>query len=155
LTDNELTHEILGCAIEVHQQLGPGLLESTHETCLIHELESQGLRVSAQHPLPLTYKGIKLEAGYRLDLLVQDRIVVELKAVDRLAPIHEAILLTYLRLSRRRVGLLINFNVPVLKDGVRRMVLDQISPPQRHREHGECLETEAITSAAEQRNPNA
>jgi GxxExxY protein len=155
LNDNELTHEVIGCAIEVHRPLGPGRLESTYETCLIHELEERGFHVSPQHPLPLVYKGIKLEAGYRLDLLVEDRIVVELKAVAALAPIHEAILLTYLRLSRRRIGLLINFNVRTLKDGVKRMVLDQEIPPQRHREHGECLETDTSTSVATQRNRNA
>jgi GxxExxY protein len=98
MTDNELTHAIIGAAVEVHRQLGPGLLESTYEACLAHELSALGLQMRTQHPLPLVYKGIKLEAGYRLDLLVENRIVVEIKAVDSLAPIHESVLLTYLKI---------------------------------------------------------
>lgn len=122
MTDNELTHQIIGAAIEVHRVLGPGLLEDTYEECLARELTLRNVRFEQQKPLPLVYKDLKLEAGYRLDLLVEGRIVVELKAVEALAPIHEAIVLTYLRLSGCRLGLLINFNVPVLKDGIRRFI---------------------------------
>jgi GxxExxY protein len=123
MTDNEITREIIGAAIEVHKQLGPGLLESAYEECLAHELQLRNLRVERQQPVPVVYKQTKLECGYRIDLLVEGRIVVELKSVDGLAPIHEAIILTYLRLSGHRLGLLINFNVSVLKDGIRRFIL--------------------------------
>jgi GxxExxY protein len=123
MTDNEITREIIGDAIEVHKQLGPGLLESAYEECLAHELQLRNLRVERQLPVPVVYKETKLECGYRIDLLVEGRIVVELKSVDGLAPIHDAIILTYLRLSGHRLGLLINFNVSVLKDGIRRFIL--------------------------------
>ena len=123
MTDNEITHEIIGAAIEVHRLLGPGLLESAYEECLCHELSLRGLPFERQKPIPVVYKEAKLECGYRMDLLVANRIVVELKSIEALAPIHEAILLTYLRLSSCRLGLLINFNVLVLKDGVRRLVV--------------------------------
>jgi len=122
VTDAQLTHEIIGAAIEVHRMLGPGLLESTYEECLARELGLRSLPFERQKPLPLVYKDVKLECGYRIDLLVDGRIVVELKAVDALAPIHDAIVLTYLRLSGCKIGLLINFNVVVLKDGLRRLV---------------------------------
>jgi GxxExxY protein len=122
MTDNELTHEIIGAAIEVHRLLGPGLLESAYEECLTSELLSRGMRLERQKPVPIIYKDAKLECGYRVDLLVEGRIVVELKAVQSIAPIHEAIMMTYLRLSGCRLGLLINFNVDVLKDGVRRFI---------------------------------
>ena len=121
---NELTHRIIGASIEVHQALGPGLLESAYEECLCRELELCGLPFERQVALPLNYKNVQLSCGYRVDLLVDRRVVVEIKAVDRLMPIHEAQLLTYLRLGRWRVGLIINFNVPVLRDGIRRCVLD-------------------------------
>lgn len=120
MTDNELTHGIIGAAIEVHRCLGPGLLESCYEECLARELKLRGLPFEKQKPLPVVYKDVKLECGYRIDLLVDGRIVVELKAIEAIAPVHEAIVLTYLRLSGCRVGLLINFNVAVLKDGIRR-----------------------------------
>ena len=122
MTDNELTHEIIGAAIEDHRVLGPGLLENAYEDCLARELYLRAIRFERQKPLPLVYKELKLDAGYRLDLLVEGRVVVELKAVEALAPIHEAIVLTYLRLSGCRIGLLVNFNVPVLKDGIRRFM---------------------------------
>jgi GxxExxY protein len=125
MTDNELTHGIIGAAIEVHRLLGPGLLESAYEECLARELTLRGLRFERQKPVPVVYKDVKLECGYRVDLLVEGRVVVELKAVEALAPIHEAIILTYLRLSACPLGLLINFNVRVLKDGIRRYILDQ------------------------------
>jgi GxxExxY protein len=123
MTDNEITHEIIGAAIEVHKLLGPGLLESAYEECLVHELRLRNLRVDRQKAVPVVYKETKLECGYRIDLLVEGRIVVELKSIDFLGPIHEAIVLTYLRLSGHHLGLLINFNVAALKDGVRRFIL--------------------------------
>jgi GxxExxY protein len=110
-------------AIEVHRNLGPGLLESAYEECLCHELHLRGLDFKRQVALPLLYKGLKLDCGYKLDLIVQDQVILELKAVDKLLPIHEAQLLTYLRLTGKRVGLLINFNVPLLTQGIIRKVL--------------------------------
>ena len=123
MTDNEITREIIGAAIEVHRLLGPGLLESAYEECLSRELALRNLRVEKQKPIPIVYKDVKLECGYRIDLLVESRIIVELKSVEALAPIHEAIILTYIRLSERRLGLLINFNVAVLKDGIKRYII--------------------------------
>ena len=123
MTDKDLTHGIIGAAIEVHRLLGPGLLESAYEECLARELSLRDLRFERQKPVPVVYKDVKLECGYRVDLLVEGRIVVELKAVEALAPIHEAIVLTYLRLSGCSLGLLINFNVPLLKEGIRRYIL--------------------------------
>ena len=123
LRDEKTTEAILGGAIEVHRELGPGLLESAYEECLCHELGLHGLRFERQTPLPVVYKGIALDCGYRLDVVVEDSVVLELKSVEQLLPIHEAQLLTYLRLSGKRVGLLLNFNVPVLKDGIVRRVL--------------------------------
>jgi len=108
--------------MDVHRVLGPGLLESAYEECLVRELSLRSITFERQKPLPLVYKDVKLECGYRVDLLIDGRVVVELKAVDALAPIHDAIVLTYLRLSGCKIGLLINFNVPVLKDGIRRLV---------------------------------
>jgi GxxExxY protein len=119
---NWITESIIGAAIEVHRALGPGLLESAYETCLVFELVERGLQVEQQKPLPVIYREVKLDCGYRLDLLVEESVIVEVKAVDRLAPIHQAQLLSYLRLSGCKVGLLINFNVKVLKDGIRRVV---------------------------------
>ena len=113
---------IIGAAIEVHRALGPGLLESAYEACLVFELIDRGMRVEQQKSLPVTYRGIQLDVGYRLDLLVEDAIIVEIKAVDQLAPIHQAQLLSYLKLSGCHVGLLINFNVKVLKQGIKRVV---------------------------------
>jgi GxxExxY protein len=113
----------IGAAIEVHRNLGPGLLESAYEECLCHELHLRGLDFKRQVALPLLYKGLKLDCGYKLDLIVQDQVILELKAVDKLLPIHEAQLLTYLRLTGKRVGLLINFNVPLLTQGIIRRVL--------------------------------
>lgn len=123
MTDNEITHEIIGAAIEVHKILGPGLLESAYEECLARELVLRKLKIERQRPIPIVYKDVKLECGYRIDLLVESRIIVELKSVEALAPIHEAIILTYIRLSERRLGLLINFNVAVLKDGIKRYII--------------------------------
>jgi GxxExxY protein len=117
-----LTGQIIGAAIEVHKQLGPGLLESTYQACLCHELELRGISFECQKPLPLKYKGIKLECGYRIDLIVAGSVIVEIKSVEALAPIHEAQLLTYLKLTGIKVGFLINFNVVILKEGIRRLV---------------------------------
>jgi len=122
MTDDQLTHEIIGAAIEVHRMLGPGLLESAYEECLARELNIRGIPFEQQKPLPLVYKDVKLECGYRVDLLVDGRVILELKAVDALAPIHDAIVLTYLRLSGCKIGLLINFHTAMLKDGIRRLV---------------------------------
>jgi GxxExxY protein len=119
----QLSEQIIAAAIEVHRQLGPGLLESSYERCLCHGLELRGIGFECQVPLPLVYKVVKLDAGYRIDLIVAGEIVVEVKSVESLAPIHEAQLITYLRLSGKRVGLIINFNVPLLKDGILRRVL--------------------------------
>ncbi len=118
---NEITEKIIGCAIKVHKALGPGLLESTYEVCLIHELNKLGLGVRSQVVLPVVYDGIRLDAGYRLDLLVEDEIIVELKSVDSIHPIHEAQMISYLKLSGKKIGLLINFNVKLLTSGVRRL----------------------------------
>jgi GxxExxY protein len=123
MTDNEITHEIIGAAIEVHKLLGPGLLESAYEACLCHEFAIRKIGFQRQKPVPLVYKEIKLDCGFRLDLLVEQRVVVELKSVDALAPIHEAIMLTYFRLSGHTLDLLINFNVSILKDGIRRFIM--------------------------------
>jgi len=119
---NTITHKIIGGAIEVHRALGPGLLESAYEACLAFELAERGLKIEQQKPLPVVYKDVQLECSYRLDLLVEDAVIVELKSVSELAPIHKAQVISYLRLSGCKVGLLINFNVEVLKDGVRRLV---------------------------------
>ena len=119
---NELSHRVIGLCMEVHRELGPGLLESAYEECLCYELSKAGLRFERQKPMPLVYETVKLDCGYRVDLLVAGEVIVELKAVDTLLPIHEAQVLTYLRLGGWKVGLLINFNVVVLKDGVRRLV---------------------------------
>ncbi|MDR2614546.1 MAG: GxxExxY protein [Candidatus Accumulibacter sp.] len=120
---DSLTEQIIGAAIEVHRALGPGLLESIYEECLCVEFALCELHFSSQVELPVEYKGLHLDAAYRLDLVVEDEVVVELKAVERLLPLHEAQLLTYLRLGGFSTGLLLNFNVPVLKDGIRRMKL--------------------------------
>ena len=117
------TSPIIGAAIEVHRNLGPGLLESAYEECLCHELHLRGMDCKRQVPLPVLYKGLKLDCGYKIDLIVQDEVLLELKAVERLLPIHEAQLLTYLKLTGKRVGLLINFNVPLLTQGIIRRVL--------------------------------
>ena len=123
MADNEITHAIIGAAIEVHKLLGPGLLESAYEACLRHEFAIRKIGFQKQKPVPLVYKEIKLDCGFRLELLLEKRVVVELKSVDAIAPIHEAIMLTYLRLSGHTLGLLINFNVSILKDGIRRFIM--------------------------------
>jgi GxxExxY protein len=119
---NRTTESIIGAAIEVHRHLGPGLLESTYEECLCEELSLRGIPYQRQVSLPVTYKGKRLDAGYRIDLLVKDEVVVELKAIDAILPIHEAQTLTYMRLGNWKVGLILNFNVSVLKKGIKRLV---------------------------------
>lgn len=119
---NEISGKIIDCSIRVHAELGPGMLEGAYQTCLMHELIEAGFDVQSQLKLPIVYRGIELDAGYRIDLLVQGSVIIELKAIDRLLPVHEAQLLSYLRMSDLRLGLLINFNVKRLVDGVRRVV---------------------------------
>lgn len=118
---NKITESIIGAAIEVHRSLGPGLLESAYLACLVYELTERGYKVMQQVSLPLIYKDVKLDCGYRLDLLVNDVVIVEIKSVDGLAPIHEAQLLSYLKLADCKIGLLINFNVKMLKYGIKRL----------------------------------
>jgi GxxExxY protein len=120
---DELSNRVLGCAIEVHRELGPGLLESTYEQCLAYELIQAGIPFKIQQPISVSYKQIKLDCGYRLDLFVDDRLIVELKSVEQLLKIHEAQVLTYMKLANVRIGLLINFNVQILKRGIKRFVL--------------------------------
>ena len=118
---NHLTGKVIGAAIEVHKTLGPGLLESAYEECLCRELQLSKISYERQKSLPVEYKGVLIDCGYRLDLVVEGRLIIELKSCDTLQPIHEAQLLTYLKLANIKVGLLINFNVPVLKDGIKRI----------------------------------
>ncbi len=119
---NDLTSQVIGAAIEIHKVLGPGLLESVYEECLCHELSLRNIVYKRQLKLPVTYKGVKLDCGYRIDVLVSESVIVEIKTVDTLQPIHEAQLLTYLKITGLKVGLLINFNVLILKDGIKRIV---------------------------------
>jgi len=119
----ELTEEILGAAIEVHKILGPGLLESAYEECLCHELKLRGLQFRRQVDLPVEYKGLKLDCGSRLDIVVEDAVILELKCAERIEAVHQAQLLTYLKLTGKKVGFILNFNVPVLRDGIVRKVL--------------------------------
>ncbi len=123
LINEDLTSQIIGAAIEVHRALGPGLLESAYRRCLCHELSLRGLAYREEVPIPIKYKGMQLECGYRADLIVEDCVVVELKAVEALTGIHTAQLMTYLKLSAKKIGLLVNFNSHLLKDGIERVVL--------------------------------
>ena len=120
---DKLSNQIIGCAIEVHKTLGPGLLESTYEQCLAYELKRLNIPFKLQHPLPVEYKEVRLDCGYRIDMLIGNRVIVELKSVDSILPIHQAQLLTYMKLSGIRIGLLMNFNVKYMKTGIKRMVL--------------------------------
>ena len=140
---DELTEKIIGAAIEVHRHLGPGLLESIYEDCLAREFTLRNIPFERQKPLPTVYKDLKLDAGYRVDFLVGGRVVAELKAVEALAPIHDAVVLTYLRLSGCPVGLLINFHSPILRGAIRRFVngFDQPEPERTY--HGDTENTEA------------
>ena len=120
---NSITEKIIGCAIEVHKALGPGLLESAYEECLIYELQNAGLSVEQQKPVPVIYKEVKLDYGYRIDILVENTVVIELKTVDEFNPVHEAQVLTYIKFAEKKIGLLINFNVKLLKQGIKRYVI--------------------------------
>jgi GxxExxY protein len=122
-TLNEITYGIIGCAFRVHKALGPGLLESSYEACFFYELTKAGFKVEQQRVLPLIYDDVKLDAGYRLDLVVNDSVIIEIKSVEELAPIHKAQLLTYLKLSKIKLGLLINFNTIDLKQGIQRLIM--------------------------------
>jgi len=119
---NQVTEKIIGCAIEVHKHLGPGLLESAYEECTCYEMTEQGLAVRRHVPLPVTYEGVKLDCGYRIDAVVEESVILEFKTVEKLLAAHEALLLSYLKLMGLKVGLLINFHVPVLKDGLKRLM---------------------------------
>ncbi|MCG8696495.1 MAG: GxxExxY protein [Bacteroidales bacterium] len=120
---DELSNRVIGCAIEVHRALGPGLLESAYEQCLAYELRLNNIWFKAQHPQPVEYKSVMLDCGYRVDLLVEDKLIIELKSVDKLKGIHEAQLLTYMKLAGIKTGLLMNFNVTKLKEGIKRFIL--------------------------------
>ena len=120
---NRIAHEIVVAAYRVHKTLGPGLLESAYEACVAHELNLRNINFRTQVALPVVYEGVKLDAGFRLDMLVEELVIVEMKAVEKVIPLHEAQLMTYLRLSNLRLGLLINFNVRLIKDGIKRMVM--------------------------------
>jgi GxxExxY protein len=123
MTFDPLSNKVIGCAIEVHRELGPGLLESAYEACLAREFSRAGIRFMLQKSMPVSYKGVLIDCGYRLDVLVQDELILELKAVEEILGIHEAQILTYLKLAKLKTGLLINFNVVVLKHGIKRFVL--------------------------------
>ncbi len=122
MTENEISKLVVGCALEIHKSLGPGLLESAYEECLYYELGKMGLNVQKQKPLPLIYDDVRLEIGYRVDLLVEDKVIIEIKSVEALNNVHLAQILTYLKLSDCKLGLLINFNVALIKNGIRRVV---------------------------------
>ena len=122
LTENDISYKVIGAAIELHKALGPGLLESVYENSLAFDLREIGLNVNQQVPMPLVYKGVKMDNGYRIDLIVENKLIVEIKSVETLAPVHFSQTLTYLKLSEKKLGLLINFNVSVLKEGIHRIV---------------------------------
>lgn len=123
MNENLITENIIGCAIQVHKALGPGLLESTYEECFHYELLLSGLKIQRQVPIPVVYKEVEMKCGFCADLIVEDQVIIEVKAVDKIAKIHKAQLMTYLKLAEMRVGLLINFNVPLLKDGIVRWIV--------------------------------
>ena len=120
---DELSNRVIGCALTVHRELGPGLLESTYEQCLAHELKLNGIVFKLQYPLPVEYKGVRLECGYRVDLFIEEKLIIELKCVEQIKGIHEAQLLTYMKLAGVKIGLLMNFNVAKLKNGIKRFVI--------------------------------
>ena len=122
MNENELSNIVLGCAIEVHKQLGPGLLESAYQECLYYELKNKGLSVSKEKPMPILYKEVKLDHGYRIDLLVENKVVIEVKAVEMFTDVHTAQVLTYLRLGGYKLGLLLNFHVTTLRNGIKRVI---------------------------------
>lgn len=123
MTENEISNKVIGCAIEVHRKLGPGLLESAYQECLFYELTLQGLKVEREKPMLIVYKEIELNQGYRIDLLVEDKVVIEIKTVENFKDVHLAQVLTYLKLGNYKLGLLLNFHVTVLRDGIKRVVL--------------------------------
>lgn len=129
---DQIATEVVDAALAVHRELGPGLLESTYEACLEHELLERGLQVGRQIEQPVHSKNLELDAGYRLDLLINDTVIIELKAVDQILPIHQAQLLTYLKLSKKQLGFLINFNIPLIKHGIKRMALGHSDTPHKH-----------------------
>ena len=120
---DELSNRVIGCALTVHRELGPGLLESTYEQCLAHELKLNGIVFKLRYPLPVEYKGVRLECGYRVDLFIEEKLIIELKCVEQIKGIHEAQLLTYMKLAGVKIGLLMNFNVAKLKNGIKRFVI--------------------------------
>ena len=122
MSENEISHKVIGCAIELHKALGPGLLESVYETALAYDLREAGFDVKTQMPMPFIYKEVKQDVGYRLDLLVENKVIIEVKSIENLAPVHFAQTLTYLKLADKKLALLINFNTKILKDGIHRMV---------------------------------
>ena len=122
MSENELASSAIGCALKVHKALGPGLLESAYQACLVYELNQLGLKVEKEKPIPLIYEGVKMEVGYRADLIVEQKLIIELKVVDDLTDVHLAQMLTYLRLARCKLGLLMNFNTIFFRDGVRRVI---------------------------------
>jgi GxxExxY protein len=126
MTENQLAEQIIGCAIEVHRALGPGLLESAYQECLYYKLQKEGIRVEKEKPMPLIFEEVKLDCGYRIDLLVENKIVVELKSVEALNDVHLAQTLTYMKLGEYKLGLLINFNVKILKQGIKRVINGQL-----------------------------
>ncbi|MEQ6166856.1 GxxExxY protein [Ekhidna sp. MALMAid0563] len=134
---DEITEKVIGCAIAVHTELGPGLLESAYQECLFHELLSEGLNVEKEKPLPLVYKEVKMECGYRVDLLVESKVIVELKAVEALTDVHVAQVLTYLKLSNTKIGLIINFNSFRIKVGLRRLINKYYQPQISQRENSD------------------
>ena len=122
MTENELSNKIIGCAINVHKELGPGLLESAYQECLMYELQLVGLKVRKEKPMPIVYKEVKLDHGYRIDLLVEEKVVIEIKTVEAFTDVHTAQVLTYLRLGNYKLGLLLNFHVTMLKNGIKRII---------------------------------
>ena len=130
MTENEISQQIVDAAFKIHSTLGPGLLESSYQAILIYELQKRGLLVEAEKQVPVTYESIKLDIGFRADLIVEDKVIVELKSVEQIAPVHKKQLLTYLRLADKRLGLLINFGAPLIKDGITRIVNHLVETPQ-------------------------
>jgi GxxExxY protein len=128
MTENELSKILIGKAIEIHRTLGPGLLESAYRECLFHDMRNSGFLIEKERPMPIVYKGIKLDHGYRMDLLVENKVVIEIKTVERFTDVHMAQVLTYLRLGKYQLGILINFDVALLKDGLKRVV-NQLTEP--------------------------
>ncbi len=148
MTDTELTHHIIGAPIDVHRELGPGLLETVYEECLCYELAARGIQFEKQKPIPVVYKGAKLDCGYRADIVVYGRVIVEIKAIAAVAPIHDAVMLTYLRLSGCKIGLLINFHSSLLKDGIHRYVWKYENPTPEEEKKTERRDAEVTEKKA-------